>query len=333
MVQAALSAFERPPVFRPAAREVDNWRRQAALALDLAPEASLTLAAGDDPRGTTRCVRLNNYWCIKRAGWAGEIAADGEGHVAFASAREGAAVAALLLRRYYMDFGLKSARAIVSRWAPAQCGLVARSGAPRAGARLASAGPLASRGLGNTLRARWLATHTIGGYVKTAAGTRPATRPQGGAKPALSNTRSAGKPAPRVAGRSVVPDLVGPLLATPNIMVGPGSPSQDLNRAPVRLAMLPYAGIPMGPTPGKPAALPPLTSCASDGVRIANYAAKTAEGVAAPDADLGLFDAAGKPTANLARVMANMAAVEIGPLRASDALVAAGIAALAARGP
>ena len=304
------------PVFQPAAREVDNWRREAALGLALPPEASLALVAGDDLRGTTRCVKLNNYWCIKRAGWAGEIAADGEGHVAFASAREGAAVAALLLRRYYVDFGLKSARAIVSRWAPAQCGAVARGSAPRI-ASASLGGGLATRGLGNTLRARWLATHTVGGLPKAGVAARPASIP-----------------APRVARaaprRSVVPDRVGSLLATPNIMVGPGSPSEDLSRTPVRLAMLPYAGIPMGPTPGR-STLPPLTSCASDGVRLANYAAKTADGVATPDADLGLFDADGRPTANLARVMANMASVEIGPLRASDTLVAAGVAAVAAR--
>ena len=78
--------------------------------------------------------------------------------------------------------------------------------------------------------------------------------------------------------------------------------------------------------------LPPLTSCASDNVRLANYAAKAAtDVVASPDIDLALFDAEGKPTANLAKVMANMAAVEIGPLRVSDALVQAGVAILAAR--
>lgn len=308
------------PVFKPSAREVDNWRREAALGLALPPEASMALVAGDDLRGTTRCVRLNNYWCIKRAGWAGEIAADGEGHVAFASAREGAAVAALLLRRYYRDFGLKSARAIVSRWAPLQCGPVARAGAPRI-ASASLGGGLATRGLGNTLRARWLATHTIGGLQKPGVVARP---------PAASGPRASARATPR---RSAVPDRIGSLLATPNIMVGPGAPSEDLNRTPVRLAMLPYAGIPMGPAPGKPSALPPLTGCASDSVRLANYAAKTADGVAAPDADLGLFDADGKPTANLAKVMANMASVEIGPLRASDTLIAAGVATVAARKP
>ena len=63
--------------------------------------------------------------------------------------------------------------------------------------------------------------------------------------------------------------------------------------------------------------------------RIANYAARVAEGVAkGPDDDLGLFSADGTPTENLVKVMANMAAVEIGPLRASDALVNLAVAQL-----
>jgi hypothetical protein len=319
-----------PPNFKPASREVDNWRREATLALDLSPDSTFSMAMDDDPRGVTRCVRLNNYWCIKRAGWSGEIASDSEGHVAFASAREGAAVAALLLRRYYVDFGLHSARAIVSRWAPAQCGLGARGGGGSRGPRIASlslgGGGLARKGVGNTLRARWLASHTVAGWSKAASPT-PSRPAAGGAKPA-----KVARAAPALR-RSAVPDLVGPLLATPTIMAGPGAPSRE----PMRLAMLPYPGMAMGPTPGAGArssllSLPPIMSCSSDGLRIANYAAKTAAGVAASsDADLGLFDQDGRPTDNLAKVMANMASVEIGPLRASDEVVAAGVAAVRAR--
>ena len=68
---------------------------------------------------TPRCVKLNNYWCVKRAGWAGEIAADADGHVAFASALEGAMVAVMLLRRYYLVYDRHTAQAIISHWAPA----------------------------------------------------------------------------------------------------------------------------------------------------------------------------------------------------------------------
>ena len=117
------------PVFKAKPREVSNWRFEAAAAVEGQAPLAARLMGG---RGSLpRCVKLNNYWCIKKAGWAGEIAADGEGHVAFATAREGAIVAAKLLRRYYMDFGRHDAMAIVSHWAPAQCGLLTVH-APRA---------------------------------------------------------------------------------------------------------------------------------------------------------------------------------------------------------
>lgn len=162
------------PVFRSAERAVDNWRSQGAFNLDIAFEQSAALLLGRDIRGVSRCVRLNNYWCVKKAGWTGEIASDAEGHVAFASAADGAGVAAALLRRYYVDLKLHSARAIVERWAPAQCGpslayaprpakriaaTGARSGAPMGKRRLLGPEPkgLTTHGLGNTLRAKYLA--------------------------------------------------------------------------------------------------------------------------------------------------------------------------------
>ena len=152
------------PVFKAKMREVSNWRLEAAEGL-LTSSSGAARVIGDLGNETVpRCVKLNNYWCIKKAGWAGEIAADAEGHVAFASAQEGAVVAAKLLRRYYVDFGRHTAFAIVSHWAPAQCGMVALTAAPRVaplapgGHHLASLGPalrgLARHGIGNTLRAR-----------------------------------------------------------------------------------------------------------------------------------------------------------------------------------
>ena len=113
-----------PTSFLPAERAVANWRLEAARRLDIDLATSLTFATSGEPKGVTRCVRLNNYWCIKGVGWTGMVAADAEGHVAFASALEGATVAALLLRRYYLDYSRRSAKAIISRW-PAQCGYVA----------------------------------------------------------------------------------------------------------------------------------------------------------------------------------------------------------------
>ncbi|MBM3624243.1 MAG: hypothetical protein FJX16_02785, partial [Alphaproteobacteria bacterium] len=124
---STLAAAAPSPTYRPDVRAVDNWRMESALALEMAPFAAIRRAVGAEESEPARCVKLNNYWCIKSAGWNGEIAADPDGHVAFASAEEGAVVAALLLRRYYVDYGRRTARAIVERWAPAQCSLFTAS--------------------------------------------------------------------------------------------------------------------------------------------------------------------------------------------------------------
>ena len=266
--------------FRPRERAVSDWRWQAATSLDASPGTRAALLLGRDPGGVTRCVRLNNYWCIKRGGWSGEIAADAEGHVAFVSAFEGATVAALLLRRYYVDYGRHSALAIVSRWAPASCG---GGATPGAGATHG----IAARGIGRTLRARWLAAH----------GRRVAGRGRGRA--------------------SSVPDrLIGASLPAPAIAVG-------LGPAPVSLsASLPdaLAGGP-GPVPS------PAPACGGDAARITHYAARAAAGIAGSvTADLTLFDPEGRPTPHLARLLRNMASVEIGPLGAGQDLVDAAVA-------
>ena len=66
-----------------------------------------------------------------------------------------------------------AALAIVRRWAPAECRSVAapaRSGRPVAASAVSAA--LAPRGLGRTLRARFLATHRPGGAPRGRAGLR-----------------------------------------------------------------------------------------------------------------------------------------------------------------
>ena len=298
-----------PPQFLPAARSVSNWRAQAGGNLDLAPERAQALASGAEEKGVTRCVRLNNYWCVKGVGWNGMLAADAEGHVAFASAEEGAAVAALLLRRYYMSYSRRSAQAIVSRWAPAEC-RVARvairpSGIPlppiRPGAKSppgiaqtrTKLGPapdaLSTRGVGQTLRARWMA--------------------RGHGKIAKAPTRS------RIAER------LPPLMRAPSIAVGLGEKPMAMPE--LKLASLTMPGL----EPARPELMRPIVNCASETNRLQAYAQKASAGVAAsPDEDLALFTPEGEPTPHLARVMENMSAVEIGPLRADKAVIAAGIA-------
>ncbi|GAC1335222.1 MAG: hypothetical protein NVSMB26_19280 [Beijerinckiaceae bacterium] len=293
--------------FRPAERAVDNWRMSAALDLDLPGPSAVSFLIGGGPANLPRCIRLNNYWCIKKAGWAGEIAADAEGHVAFASAQEGAVVAVVLLRRYYLDYGRKSARAILSHWAPAQCGTAVAATGPRRRSALgprpvqtASLSGLATRGIGGTLRARWLAAHGRGGVALAAKGR--------GKRVALR--------------RSVVPDHLGAMMRAPTIAVGMGEPAIPVRLEPLRLASLAMPAL-ANPflAPSRPAA-----SCVGDSARLANYAAHAIAGVTeSADADLKLFDTDGMPQPALPRFLANMAAVEIGPFAADGKLIDAAI--------
>lgn len=279
------------PAYRASARIVDNWRWQAALSLDLPVAAAIRLAAGREPAGVSRCVRLNNYWCVKRAGWAGEIAADAEGHVAFASTRDGASVAALLLRRYYLEFNRKSALAIVSRWAPAQCGASARSGGNSGSLRA-----LAPRGISGTLRARWLAAHMRGGLHAGKSASRPR--------------------ASAVAARPT------PMMRAPAIAVGMGERAP----APMRLAALA-----LPPAIASPAAKASHATCPAEAQRIRAYAQNAARGITnSIDEDLRLFEPDGAPTKRLGQLLSNMSAVEIGPLRADPSLIAAAVEALRA---
>ena len=276
--------------YRPADRSVSNWRWEAVRHLDLDAPNFAAILSFREPAKLPRCIRLNNYWCIKSARWNGEIATDNEGHVAFSSAQEGAAVAVALLRRYYLEFGRKSALSIVSRWAPAQCGFVAANPAGlRKGAPRARADALTTRGIGNTLCARYLA----------------------------NRGRVAGKSRRPVA-RSVVPDRPIAMMRAPAIAVGMGE--RPAGSTSTRLASLgSLAGLSGGDRGGS--AIPRI-SCASEALRIRNYASGMIQGLAGSvDDDLKLFEPDGAPTATLARVMANMAAVEIGPYRADSKLI------------
>ncbi|HUZ91434.1 MAG TPA: hypothetical protein VMU78_05990, partial [Methylocella sp.] len=284
--------------FEPAHRAVSNWRTEAMDNLGLFKDSKTDSAGGSGLSDIPRCVKLNNYWCIKRARWAGEIAADAEGHVAFASAIDGAIAAAMLLRRYYLDYHLRSALAILSRWAPAQCaggrtGMV-RSRTPGAtyAAFLASDAP---HGIQNTLRARWLATHRHG-----------FTRPD----------------KTRALRRSIVRSWPLAMMPAPEIAVGMGEPK----RAPIPLTKVAALEFATPVTEGSGIA------CASETTRIQNYASRAIEGIAAsPNGDLNLFLADGEAGENLSRLLENMAKVEIGPLAARAGLIAAAIDRLTPR--
>jgi hypothetical protein len=284
--------------FEPARRAVSNWLTEAMDNLDLSRDTKMEIARGPGLLDLPRCVKLNNYWCIKRARWAGEIAADAEGHVAFASAIDGALAAAMLLRRYYIDYNRRSALAILSHWAPAQCaGVTAAMGRPSKprAVHIAILASVAPHGIQSTLRAHWLAVHRQGFF-------RP------------DKTKALR--------RSIVPNRPLVMMRAPEIAVGMGEPQ----RAPIPLAKIAALDF------TAPVTEPPGTACASENTRIQNYAARAIEGIAAsPNDDLNLFLADGTAGANLSRLLENMAKVEIGPLATRAGLIAAAIDRLTPR--
>ncbi|MCJ2093414.1 hypothetical protein MKK67_13085 [Methylobacterium sp. J-072] len=332
---ATAPAEDAPPHFDPAARSVSNWHAQAGEFL-LPRALALTARLAEDPPYVARCVRLNNGWCIKSARWPGEIGADAEGHTAFATLADGADAAASLLRRYVRDYGRRNALAIVRRWAPSECRVATPARVGREVATPAVSATLAPRGLGRTLRARFLASHRPGGVPR---GRAKALRVQPWSPLARMAGRPAARPAaarvPRVAMLQPVPDIAAGISAEPSragTTRGAADPTALLDRkvpSPDRMvaesAQLPSiaAGLPLLDL------RLPAPLCTGDEVRIQAYAARISGSVGLkPGDDLDLFEPDGTPRPNLAPVMLAMSAVELGTLRAGPELVAGAIARL-----
>ena len=348
-----------PPIFQFGTRAVSNWREEAGASLLPASLAFVAEHAVDDPAFVARCVKLNNYWCIKQAGWAGELGGDAEHHTAFATAADGADAAAQLLRRYYRNYGRRTALAIVRRWAPAECGpsrIV--SAPPRVGFKPSTG--LAPRGIGTTVRARFLARHGRGGIAGPGGGAMAlrvqpwSTRARLAGHPGrVARTAARPRPMPALAPVSdIISDLHPP--AKPQVVrrpvgvpvpgitvrsashrstVGAADPSALLrtDRLAAEAAALPSiaAGLPAGSLLDLSV---PAPFCGSDEARIRAYAARIAASLGlGPADDLRLFEADGSPTAGLAPVMLAMSSVELGSLRAAPILVIAAIARLTDR--
>lgn len=282
--------------YEPESREVTNWRREAMEALEPKPVVALAALFKAERPFVTRCVKLNNYWCIKSARWNGELATDSEGHVGFASAEHGADAAATLLRRYYLEFNRKSALDIVRRWAPAECNLATGIG---------GMAMLAVRGIGGTVRAQYLASRRKkGGAVRYTAKAGPNGRP----------------------GRvSVVIPITPktPQYRVPSIAEGMGEkpkasrPPAVARRKPVKEPAVTASAAPR-PAPKVQVA----NACPSEEQRHRNYAGRMIEGLGLkPTDDLKLFAEDGTPQPNLTHVMLAMSAFELGVLRAGPDLV------------
>ena len=231
---------------------------------------------------------------------------------------QGADAAVTLLRRYYLDFGRKSALDIVRRWAPAEC---------RGGPSL-SLSVLAVRGMDNA----------AGALARGPARDRKARACPGRCGGQEGGERQGGGAAchrPACVGRSAAP---ASSFRVPNIAVGLGerrattvcraracarrrqptpasvaaaTRAKDARAAPVELARA-KAIAPVAPV--RVASAAPAASCTPDEGRIRNYAARMVQGLdLGPGDDLKLFASDGTPMPNLPRVMLAMCwAVELG---------------------
>ena len=291
--------------YEPEARAVSNWRHEAMDALEPKPIVAMAALFRAERPFVTRCVKLNNYWCIKSARWNGELATDGEGHVGFVSADHGADAAATLLRRYYLEFNRKSALDIVRRWAPAECNVATGIG---------GIAVLAVRGIGGTVRAQYLASRRRGGAVRYTAKAGPGGRP----------------------GRvSMVIPLTPktPQYRVPSIAEGMGEkpkPSQPSVAARSKPIAAPAKAA--APAPKSAPKVQVAAACPSEEQRHRNYAGRMVEGLGlGPSDDLKLFASDGTPQPNLTHVMLAMSAFELGVLRASPDLVEGAIARAVAR--
>ncbi|WP_262029552.1 hypothetical protein [Microvirga sp. Mcv34] len=293
--------------YEPETREVTNWRREAMGALEPKPVVAMVALFKAERPFVTRCVKLNNYWCIKSARWNGELATDNEGHVGFVSADHGADAAATLLRRYYLEFNRKSALDIVRRWAPAECNVATSLG---------DIAVLAVKGIGGTVRAQYLASR----------------RKKGGAVRYTAKAGPGGKP-----GRVSMVIPMAPKTQqyrVPSIAAGMGErpkPSQP----PVAVTRRKPAKEPAATASAVPKAPPKVqvaSACPSEEQRHRNYATRMVEGLGlGPSDDLKLFSPEGRPLPNLAHVMLAMSSFELGTLRASPDLVEEAIERATAR--
>jgi len=285
--------------YEPESREVTNWRSEAMDALEPKPVVAMAALFRAERPFVTRCVKLNNYWCIKSARWNGELATDSEGHVGFVSADHSADAAANLLRRYYMDYNRKSALDIVRRWAPAECNVATGIG---------GIAMLAVRGIGGTVRAQYLASRRKkGGAVRYTAKAGPS-----GKLGRVSMVIPMGPKTPQYR----VPSIAAGMGEKPK----PAKPAEPLVAARRKPARGPAttAAVAQKPAPKVQVA----AACPSEEQRHRNYAGRMVEGLGVgPSDDLKLFAEDGTPQPNLAHVMLAMSAFELGTLRASPELV------------
>lgn len=95
---------------------VPNWKSEAKKNMRRIDRYGHETRVEDvDLRLAPRCVRINNYWCLKQPDddfWFGSIGVDDGGHARFKTSVAGARAAVRNLRTWYSERNLRTLRAI-----------------------------------------------------------------------------------------------------------------------------------------------------------------------------------------------------------------------------
>lgn len=92
-------------------RSVSNWKSEAYAHLRIDSDSL-------NKHKFQRCIKLNNYWCLKDVGWDGKVGRDSDNHTAFKNGYYAARAAVRNFRTAYLRHGRKSAMEIMAVYAP-----------------------------------------------------------------------------------------------------------------------------------------------------------------------------------------------------------------------
>ena len=273
------------------AREISNWRTETLAALEPKPVAIAAALLNADRPVITRCVKLNNYWCIKSARWDGEIGRIPKAMWASPPPTTG-------LTRRLICCGATTSNSIENP----------PSISSADGRRRNATSPPASAAL-----RCW----------PSGASAAPCGRSY------LASRRGKGVTTFTVTGRGGKPGRVSMVHSDQNTAI-PGARYRGRNgREAKPTATKPFQRPKCGKAsrrPPKIASAAPVAACAPDEQRLRNYASRMVVGLkVGPTDDLQLFARDGMPSENLAAVMTAMASFELGMLRPTDALIDAAL--------
>lgn len=100
-----------PSKFNAVQKAVSNWPSEALTHLSVTQ-------TGLDNHKSLRCIKLNNYWCLKDIGWNGRLGRDSDSHTAFRNGYYAARAIVRNTRTAYFSHGRQSALELMKAYAP-----------------------------------------------------------------------------------------------------------------------------------------------------------------------------------------------------------------------